>query len=125
MFRGFGLALVLAAALVGVWQASAARADEQNVAGTWTGSIATDQGDAGDVELVLKQDREVVTGTVSNSLTGVVKSAIVGTFKGNHLTFRVPATGAQWEATVSGDTMEGTARRAGKNPGSFTVIKNE
>jgi hypothetical protein len=95
------------------------------VAGTWTGSIATDQGDAGDVELVLKQDREVVTGTISNSLTGVVKSAIVGTFKGNHLTFRVPATGAQWEATVWGNLMDGTARRSGKDPGSFTATKNE
>ena len=95
------------------------------MAGSWSGSIATNQGDAGDVELVLKQDREVVTGTLSNSLTGVVKSPIVGTIKGNRFTFRVPSTGAQWEAIVTGDTMEGTARRPGKNPGSFTVIRNE
>jgi spermidine/putrescine-binding protein len=48
-----GAMLALAAILVGGWPASAACADEQRVAGTWTGSIATDQGDAGDVELVL------------------------------------------------------------------------
>jgi hypothetical protein len=123
MFRGVALALV--AALVCGWPASATCADEQSVAGSWSGSIATQQGDAGDVELVLKQDGEVVTGTVSNSRTGLVKSPLFGTLKGNRLTFRVPATGAQWEATVAGTTMEGTARRPGKLPGSFTAIKNE
>src|SRR5713101_5202629 len=125
MMRKLGLMLVVAAIPTCGWPPDAAHAEEQSVAGTWTGSIATDNGDAGDVELVLKQDHETISGTLSNTLTGLAKSPLVGTLKGNSLSLRVPATGAQWDATVTGNTMEGTARRKGKDRGHFTATKDD
>jgi hypothetical protein len=80
--RGLGLLLAVIASLVGGWPANAACADEQSVAGSWTGSMATDEGDAGDIELVLKEDHEAITGTLSNTLSRLVKSPLVGTLKG-------------------------------------------
>ena len=124
MFRPLGLALALAAIAVAGWPASAAPADELSVAGSWSGSIANDKGEFGDIELVFKQNGEAITGTLSNTLTHVT-SPIAGTLKGTRLSFRVTKTGYEWEAVVAGNTMTGLAQRLGSVTGYFTAIKND
>jgi large exoprotein involved in heme utilization and adhesion len=124
VWRQLGLALALAAIVLGGWLASAAPADEASVAGSWSGSIANDNGVFGDIELVVKQNGEAITGTLSNKLTGV-KSPIVGTLKGTRLNFRVTSTGYDWEAVVAGNTLAGLAQRSGSVTGYFTAIKND
>jgi hypothetical protein len=121
---GLGLALALAAVAGGGWPASAAPADEASVAGSWSGSIANDNGAFGDIELVFKQNGESITGTLSNTLAGV-KSSIAGTLKGTRLSFRVTNTGYAWDAVVVGNTMTGLAQRLGSVTGYFTAIKND
>jgi len=122
--RRLALALALAAIVVGGWPASAAPADELSVTGSWSGSIANDNGAFGDIKLIFKQNGKSITGTLSNTLTGV-KSPIVGTLKGTRLSFRVTNTGDEWDAVVAGNAMTGLAQRWGSVTGYFTAIKNE
>lgn len=103
-----------------------AMADE-NVAGTWNGTIRVRQGGRGalaedEFTLVLKQDGQAVTGTWSQKLGGtgarggkaVDDISAKGTLEGDKLSLKIGQQ--RWlDATVSGNSMSGKTA-FGNNP---------
>lgn len=101
-------------------------AEDQNVAGTWNGTVTVMQGKTGFVKdeftLVLKQDGQAVTGTWSQKLGGSRSRGgrtfedipANGTLTGDKLSLKIDQQ--QWlEATVNGDSMSGKTA-SGNNP---------
>lgn len=83
------------------------------VAGTWTGSINTDQDGSGDLTLTINQNKKKLTGNFTTDISGghsgplkgnvsgdVVKINMVDTEGGNHCKVKIMAT-------VSGSEMSG------------------
>ena len=101
-------------------------AEDQNVTGTWHGTLRARQGNRGFAEdtftLVLKQDGQAVTGTFSLKLGGtgnrggtdVENRPANGTLVGDKLSLKVGQQ-RSLEATVNGDSMSGTTAN-GNNP---------
>jgi hypothetical protein len=106
----FALALVLG---LGLFAASVATAQDAaaNVAGTWNLTMTGQRGTF-ESTLKLEQKDDTVTGTISGRRG---ESPVKGSVKGDTLTFSVTRETSQgtvtmdYKATVSGDTMKGTA----------------
>jgi hypothetical protein len=94
-------------------------AEDQNVAGTWNGTVRVRQTSGGgsfaedEFTLVLKQDGQAVTGRWSQKAGGsgsrggtALDIPAKGTLAGDKLSLKIGTTG--WlEATVNGDSMSG------------------
>jgi hypothetical protein len=101
-------------------------AEDQNVAGTWNGTLRVRQGNRGFAEdtftLALKQDGQAVTGTFSLKLGGTGSRGgkdfedrrAKGTLVGDMLSLKIGQQ-RSFEATVNGDSMSGTTAN-GNNP---------
>ena len=107
--------------VLGVASVASVTAQDASVAGTWTGTFSR-SGVTEDFTLVLKQDGQAATGTMSTKrqATGKASSkasgdesevAAKGTLEGNKLTLK--AGRRNLEATVSGDQMTGTITGSG------------
>ena len=103
-------------------------AEDQNVAGTWNGTIRVRQGNRlaeDEFTLVLKQDGQAVTGTWSQKLGGTGSRGgrtaenvpANGTLTGDKLSLKI---GEQryFDATVSGDSMIGKTAFGNNPPGN-------
>ena len=103
-----------------------AMAEDQNVAGTWNGTMRVRQPRGGFVQdeltLVLKQDGKAVTGSWSQKLVGTGSrggktfedTPANGTLVGDKLSLKIGPQ--RWlEATVNGDSMSGNTA-TGNNP---------
>ena len=108
-----------------------AMAEDQNVAGTWNGTVRVRQGliDFANDEftLVLKQDGQAVTGTWSLKLGGTGSRGgktsedirAKGTLAGDKLSLKIGRQ--RWlEATVNGDSMSGKTAVGNKPTGDVT-----
>ncbi|MDO8479316.1 MAG: hypothetical protein Q7W02_24635 [Candidatus Rokubacteria bacterium] len=105
-------------------------AEDQNVVGTWNGTVRVRQGNRlaeDEFTLVLKQDGQAVTGTWSQKLGGTGsrggKAAedipANGTLAGDKLSLKIGQR--RWlEATVNGDSMNGRTA-AGDNPAGIVT----
>lgn len=101
-------------------------AEDQNVAGTWNGTVKVRLGNRGfaqdEFTLVLKQDGQAVTGTWSGKLGGpglrggstFEDIPANGTLTGDKLSLKIGQQ-RSLEATVNGDSMSGSSA-AGNNP---------
>src|SRR6266536_3216821 len=90
-------------------------AADQDVTGTWNGTVRLRQGNRlaeDQFTLVLKQDGQKVTGTWGLTTGGT------GT-RGGRTSENVPARGTI-EATVNGDSMSGTTEFGSNPPGGLT-----
>lgn len=102
-----------------------AMAEDQNVAGTWNGTVKVRQRNSvaeDEFTLVLKQDGQAVTGTWSQKLGGTGRrggrtsedTPANGTLAGNKLSLKIGRQ--RWlESTVQGDSMSGQTA-FGNNP---------
>ena len=93
---------------------------QENVAGTWTGTYKRAEG-VEEFTMVIKQDGEKVTGTLSSKVvTGTTKRAtnvgkeredvkVDGTLVGNKLTLKVGKQETM-EGTVAGDILTGQSQ---------------
>ena len=91
---------------------------QENVAGSWIAAYETGGGQAsrgGVFELVLKQDGETITGTVSDRTLGTGETSVTGTLTGHKLFLRT-GRGGYLDASVNGDAM--TGRAAGRTDGA-------
>jgi hypothetical protein len=100
-------------------------AEDQNVAGTWNGTLRVRQGRnfaQDEFTLVLKQDGQAVTGTWSHKLGGTGSrggktfedAPAIGTLAGDKLSLKIGPQ--RWlEATVNSDSMRGNTAN-GSNP---------
>jgi hypothetical protein len=107
-----------------------AMAEDQNVAGTWNGTVRARQGRGFAVDeftLVLKQDGQAVTGTWSQKLGGTGfrggttpgDTPANGTLAGDKLSLKIGQQ--RWlEATVNGDSMSGTTAFGNSPAGAVT-----
>jgi hypothetical protein len=90
--------------------AGSAPADEPSVSGAWNASYTGTAGDSLRFYMTLKQDGELVTGTLTNPGYGgsprVVDRPVTGTFKDGVLKI------GSMEATIAENTMKGTMRSA-------------
>jgi hypothetical protein len=103
-----------------------ATAEDQNVAGTWNGTVRVRQGNRGFAEdeftLVLKQDGQAVTGTWGQKRGGTGSKGgrtaedipANGTLTGDKLSLKIGQQ-RSLEATVNGDSMSGKTA-FGNNP---------
>lgn len=103
-----------------------AMAEDQNVAGTWNGTVRVRQSNRGFAEdeftLVLKQDGQAVTGTWSQKLGGTGRrggrtsedTPANGTLTGDKLSLKIGQQ-RSLEATINGDSMSGNTA-VGNNP---------
>ena len=108
--------------VLGVTSVGSVSAQDANVAGTWTGTFSR-SGITEDFTLVLKQDGQAATGTMTTKrqATGKASSkasgaesdeiAAKGTLDGKKLTLK--AGRRTLEATISGDQMTGTVTGSG------------
>jgi hypothetical protein len=102
--------IVLCAALFMVFSAKPIFA-ATDVTGTWTGSIATPDGNTFDLTFNLKQDSGKVTGTIQGP-QGDPLNIDNGKIDGDKLTFTVSFNGMiiTHDATVTGDEMKMTTK---------------
>jgi hypothetical protein len=109
-----------------------AMAQDQNVAGTWNGTVRlrvnnTFVEDA--FTLMLKQDGQAVTGTFSKQQGGTgsrggrtEEGTANGSLAGDKLSLKIGKQ--RWlEATVNGDSMSGNTGFANNPPGSLTATR--
>jgi len=110
--RSFALVIGIAAVLLVVAApiATAAAADNANVAGTWNLQVETPNG-TGTPTVTFKQDGGNLTGTYKGRMG---ESELKGTISGNDIKWTVtvhPQGGEMnidYKGTVDGDTMKGT-----------------
>jgi hypothetical protein len=105
-------------------------AEDQNVAGTWNGTLRVRQGRSfaqDEFTLVLKQDGQAVTGTWSHKLGGYggrggksfEDAPVNGTLAGDKLSLKIGPQ--RWlEATVNGDSMTGNTANGSNPAGDLT-----
>ena len=105
------------AVLLATWFALPAMAEDQNVAGTWNGTVRVRQRNSiaeDEFTLVLKQDGQAVTGTWSQKTGGTGSrggrtfegTPVNGTLAGDKLSLKIGRQ-LSLEATVSGYSMSG------------------
>ena len=124
MKRNIALLAVLCFAVFGM--ARIASAQDAQVAGTWTLSQAGRGGNMQNSTLVLKQDGQNLTGTLTGGRGG--EAQLTGTISGNNITFSVTRSTPNgdfkidYTGTVSGDSMKGTLTM-GQNTRDWTATK--
>jgi len=108
-----------------------AMAEDQNVAGTWNGTVKVRLGNRGfaqdEFTLVLKQDGQAVTGTWSGKLGGpglrggsnFEDIPANGTLTGDKLSLKIGQQ-LSLEATVNGDSMSGKTASGTYRTGDVT-----
>lgn len=82
-----------------------------NVAGSWSGGTVGAAGTS--VALVLRQQGEVVTGTINVGGRTDLSGGLSGSVSGNTLSFKLDHGGATIQLTVSQNTMTGVVGSAG------------
>jgi hypothetical protein len=107
-----------------------AMAEDQNIAGTWNGTLKVRQGKVfaeDEFTLVLRQDGKAVTGTWSHRLGGTGSrggktfedAPVNGTLAGDRLSLKIGPQ--RWlEATVNGDSMRGNTANGNNPAGDLT-----
>jgi hypothetical protein len=105
--------------------------EEQNVAGTWNGTMRVRQAKSGfgqdEFTMVLKQEGQAVTGTWSQKMGGTGSRAgqtfegvpVTGTLTGDKLSLKIGQQ--RWfDATVTGDSMSGKTAFGNNTPSDVT-----
>jgi hypothetical protein len=115
----------IAAGIAGLLVSISALAADANVAGTWTMSTESPQGGTRESTLTLEQKGSALTGTIKgargdNPVSGTVAGNTVKltsklSFNGNEITI-------EYEATVDGASMTGTAKNP-RGESKFTAKK--
>jgi hypothetical protein len=83
------------------------------VAGTWTGSIDTDQDGSGTLTLTIAQDKKKLSGDFTTDISGGHSGPLTGKVAGDHVNLKLVDTGGgdnckvKIMATVSGSDMSG------------------